>query len=244
MHPSEWLLAGAAGLFLAAYALPILRPGLSDGQQLLCLWVTWSTWAIFALDFVVRASSSGHVGRYVRGHLPDLLLIAVPVFRPLRLLRLVTLLSILNRGAGGSLRGRVVLYIVSSTSLLAFIAALAILDAERASAEANIETFGDSLWWAVTTMTTVGYGDQYPVTTTGRWIAAGLMIAGIALLGAVTATLASWLIDRVSAIETETQAATRRDVHALAVEIAHLREQLAIREGIAPADDSTDTAGP
>jgi voltage-gated potassium channel Kch len=59
--------------------------------------------------------------------------------------------------------------------------------------------FGDAIWWAVTTMTTVGYGDHYPVTAGGRLVAFGLMIGGIALLGTVTATLASWLVETVAA---------------------------------------------
>jgi voltage-gated potassium channel len=51
----------------------------------------------------------------------------------------------------------------------------------------------------LTTMTTVGYGDHYPVTAVGRLVAFGLMIGGIALLGTVTATLASWLVETVAA---------------------------------------------
>ena len=71
------------------------------------------------------------------------------------------------------------------------------LDNERGKPGANIETFGDAVWWAMTTVTTVGYGDRYPVTGMGRVIAGAVMVAGIALLGTVTATLASWLIDQV-----------------------------------------------
>jgi voltage-gated potassium channel len=56
---------------------------------------------------------------------------------------------------------------------------------------ANIKTFGDALWWALSTMTTVGYGDRYPTTGEGRLVAGGLMLAGVALLGVITASLAS-----------------------------------------------------
>jgi voltage-gated potassium channel len=74
-----------------------------------------------------------------------------------------------------------------------------VLDVERSRPDANITDFGDAIWWAVTTMTTVGYGDRYPVTGVGRMVAFALMVAGIALLGTVTATLASWLVETVAA---------------------------------------------
>jgi voltage-gated potassium channel Kch len=95
-------------------------------------------------------------------------------------------------GSGGGLRGW-------GASLLAFVAAIAVLDVERSSPDANINGFGDAIWWAVTTMTTVGYGDHYPVTGIGRAVGFGLMLGGIALLGTVTATLASWLVESVAA---------------------------------------------
>ena len=85
---------------------------------------------------------------------------------------------------GGHLCGREQL-------LTLFLAALAVLDAERSADNANIVTFGDALWWATTTATTVGYGDLFPVTTEGRWVAVGLMVAGIALIVLVTAGLAA-----------------------------------------------------
>ena len=71
------------------------------------------------------------------------------------------------------------IYVTGGALLLAFCAALAALDAERSSADANITHFGDAIWWAVTTMITVGYGDQYPVTAVRRLVAFGLMMAGL-----------------------------------------------------------------
>jgi voltage-gated potassium channel len=75
--------------------------------------------------------------------------------------------------------------------------ALAVLDAERNAPDANITTAGDALWWASTTVTTVGYGDRFPLTTEGRFIAVGLMLVGISLVGSLTAVIAAWMIKNV-----------------------------------------------
>lgn len=223
---AEWPLTGLAVLFLAAYALPILRPDISPALRQVCGWTTWIAWAAFAVDFIVRLSLSARRGLFVRHNLLDLAVIALPLLRPLRLLRLVTLLSILDRQAGGSMRGRVAVYVAGATTLTIFVAGLAVLDAERRAPGSNIVNFGDAVWWALTTVTTVGYGDHFPVTATGRFIAGGLMLAGIALLGIVTASLASWLLEKVRDVEEESQAATRRDLELLAAEVRALRERL------------------
>jgi voltage-gated potassium channel len=226
---AEWPLTVLAVVFLAAYAWPILDPGLPSWALVLCRATTVVVWLAFVVDYVARLLLSRRRRAFVRGNLLDLAVIVLPLLRPLRLLRLVRVLSVLNRHASGSLRGRVVVYVVGATSLLLFVAALAILDAERGAEGSNIESFGDALWWAFATVTTVGYGDHVPVTFGGRAVAAGLMLAGIALIGVVTATFASWLIERVAEVEEEGQQATRRDVAALSQQIAELRSELARR---------------
>ncbi len=196
---TDWPLMVAAVVFLAAYAVPILAPDLPSWLLDLCRWLSWITWGIFVVDIVVRLALADERLRYLGRHWYDLLVIVLPLLRPLRLLRLIPLLTVLNRRAQTGLRDRVAIYVAGGASLLAFVAALAVLDVERSSPDANISDFGDAIWWAVTTMTTVGYGDHYPVTSVGRVVAFGLMLGGIALLGTVTATLASWLVESVQA---------------------------------------------
>lgn len=223
----NWPLTLAALLFLGAYAWPVLDPGLPAAWAGFCHVVAWGAWAAFAVDYAVRLSLSVDRPVFVRTNVFDLLVVALPVLRPLRLLRLVSLLSVLNRYAGASLRGRVAVYLAGASGLVLLVAALAVLDAEQDAPDANITGFGDALWWAMTTVTTVGYGDRFPVTATGRFVAAGLMLCGIALIGVVTASLASWLIERVSEVEEEAQAATRRDLGALTAEVSALRAEVA-----------------
>jgi len=229
---ADWPLTITAVVFLAAYAAPILWPDLVSPWLTICERVTWAAWGLFVVDYVARLALSLDRAAFMRSNLFDLAVVALPLLRPLRLLRLVTLLSVLNRNVGGSMRGRVAVYVTGATSLILLIASLAVLDAERGAKGATITTFGDATWWAFTTVTTVGYGDRYPITGQGRFIAGALMLAGIALLGIVTASLASWLIDKVREVEEHTQAATRADVTALAVEVRALRQELALRDSV------------
>lgn len=218
---TEWPLTIAAVLFLVAYAVPILDPGGPLWLLNVCRWTSWVTWCFFGVDLGVRVVMTDRRLNYLLHHWYDVIVMVLPLLRPLRLLRLIPLLSILNRRARTRLRGRVAIYVVGGASLLAFVAALAVLDAERPSSNANIIDFGDAIWWAVTTMTTVGYGDRYPVTGVGRLVAFGLMVGGIALLGTVTATLASWLVEAVAA-EKEESEDIRAMLHRLEARIGDL----------------------
>jgi len=143
---ADWPLTVAAVVFLAAYAAPILRPDLVSPWPTACQLVTWVAWALFVVDYAARLALSRDRAAFVRGNLFDLAVVALPLLRPLRLLRLVTLLSVLNRYAGGSLRGRVAVYVAGATSLVLFVASLAVLDVERGTKGATITTFGDAAW--------------------------------------------------------------------------------------------------
>lgn len=235
---TEYPLASLAVLFLAAYAWPILQSTLSHPLRQLCAVVVYVSWAMFAVDYVGRFALAGKKRTFVWHNLLDLASIALPVLRPLRLLRLVALIRILNRKATASLQGRVAIYVGSTVVLIVFVAALAVLDAERGKPHANINSFGDALWWSVTTVMTVGYGDRYPVTLAGRFVAVGLMLGGIALLGVVTASIASWLIGRVRDAEASAEARLNRHLEDLRAEIAELKTLVVGLHGTADAPNT------
>ncbi len=87
------------------------------------------------------------------------------------------------------------------------------------------------MWWSITTITTVGYGDIYPVTGAGRFVAVALMVGGVSLLGVVTATLASWIVQRVAEEDTAGAAATAAQIDELRDEIRKLTETVTGRAG-------------
>ncbi|MBW9121794.1 potassium channel family protein [Microbacterium trichothecenolyticum] len=219
----EWPLTLAAVLFLAAYAIQIIaRPG--GLLNVLCEIVLIATWAVFVVDYVVRLAITQRRWRWFYRHLLDLAIVVLPMLRPLRLMRFLTVLALIGRSTGNMLRGRVVLYTVGATVLTVFIAALSVFDAERGVGD--IDTFPDAVWWAFVTITTVGYGDYYPVTAAGRIVAVGLMIGGIALIGVVTATLASWIVERVADQTSKTVSATEAQVEDLRSEIVELKQMI------------------
>lgn len=222
---TEWPLAGVALLFLGLYSIRVLvQP---HGVAFVAVHTAlFTVYLAFVIDYVARLYLAQPRGRWFVRHLWELPIIVLPFFRPLRLLSLAAVVKTLEHAVGDTIRGRVVLYTVVGAVSIVYASSLAILDAERGQPHSNINTFGDALWWAMTTVTTVGYGDLTPVTGTGRIVAVALMIGGITLLGTVTATLASWIVQRVSEEDTASQAATAAEIDALREEIRRLAESV------------------
>lgn len=226
----DWPLMAAALAFLVAYAVPILDTDLSPTGERFWVGASWLIWGMFVVDYAVRLWLAENRKRFFVRHLLDLAVIVLPLLRPLLMLRLVTVLRVLNRHAAWELRGRVVTYILGGTSLLAVCGALAVLDAEQGNPDANISGFGDALWWAITTMSTVGYGDRYPTTDAGRVAAVMLMLGGVAMLGMVTASLASWLAAQVAGAEKQEAADLRAELDAVHAKL----DQLLVRQDDLP----------
>jgi voltage-gated potassium channel len=215
----------AAAIFLAAYAWQVIA-NLQPPDDLITSTIIWIVWGIFVVDFIINLILAERRVRWFFTHFYEFLMVALPALRPLRLLRLVTLIAVLERGAGRALRGRVVIYAGGAAITIVFVAALAELDVERNAIGSHIHTFGDAIWWACVTITSVGYGDIAPVTLIGRLVAIGVMIAGLALLGTVTATLASFFLDRVEDTTKEENDETQAAIATLTSEITALRAEL------------------
>jgi len=128
-------------------------------------------------------------------------------------MRLLSVMQFSHRLAGRRLRGRILTYAFASATLLVYVAALAALDAEQNVPGASIRNIGDALWWAVVTITGTGYGDLVPVTFVGKLVGVGLMVGGLAIVGVIAASFATWMIEQLGnrvaeqaeVAETETQ---------------------------------------
>ena len=213
---------------LAAQRIVVLSPetrGVLDyADYLVC--------ALFFVDFVVSLVRAPRPWRYLLSWGWLDLLSSIPtidvarwgraarvlrIFRVLRGLRATKLIAtlVLRRRAQSSFLAACLVAI-----LLIVFCSVAILHFES-DADANITTADDAVWWAFATITTVGYGDRYPVTTEGRFVAAILMTAGVGLFGTFSGFLAAWFIG------TEIEGEGRSS------ELAALRQEMvALREAI------------
>lgn len=227
---------------------------------------------IFLADFAYNLSGSHPRSEYFirqRGWL-DLIgsIPSLGISRYTAILRLARLsrlarISRLLRGKGQAAlisdvihnRGRYALFLTVLMAIIVMtVSSVLVLQFETQSPDANITTGGDALWWALVTITTVGYGDYYPVTTLGRFTAAFVMLSGVGIIGALASVLASVLLGPTSdsdsaeapeAVPPGTSselAGTRSELAHTRTELAETRRELAsMRELIA---SSMDRRGP
>ena len=226
---AEWPLAAVAVVFMVVYSVQVLAQprGLTS---LLLDWTLKSLYVAFAIDYVVRLTMAHQRTRWFFRNLLDLAIVALPFLRPLRMLRLVVLVTALQRAFGDANRGRIVIYTVYSVILLVYAASLAELDAERLAPAAKITNFPNAVWFSISTITTVGYGDVVPVTPIGRLIAVLLMVGGISLIGIITATVATWIVQRVGEEDSAHQAATAAHIEELRSKLEHLTEMVSAQQ--------------
>lgn len=184
----------ASLLYLAGYAVRVLAPHDAQPWHDISLLLVCATWLLFLVDYLVRVRLSGLGYRFARVRWLDTVVLLLPLLRPLRLINIYTTIQSHRDRPRLSLYARVMSYASATAALLGFSAALAVYRLERDAPGATIRTFGDALWWACATLTTVGYGDAVPVTFGGRIVATFLMACGLALLGAVTGSFSSWLV--------------------------------------------------
>lgn len=164
---------------------------------------------LFTFDYFVRLVLAGHKWRFIKENIFDLLAI-IPfntlfsMFRILRVFRIIKLAKLTKLaklfrlvGVGGRLKTRLhaflhtngLIYVIYVNVVCVLLGAIAIYLVEGGL---TVHSFGDAIWWAFVTATTVGYGDISPSTGLGRVIAAILMICGIGLISMLTGTIATF----------------------------------------------------
>lgn len=163
---------------------------LSPSEEAVFLTLDWFIWAIFVIDMVIKLVLAPHRLAYLKRHWLEVLVVVVPFFRPLRIIRVFIFGS---RAWVGTRRLVNIDFLLVYGIGLIIIAATVVASVEGGEG-ASIQSFPDALWWAMATITTVGYGDMVPVSIVGRAMGYILMLGGIAFFSGITANLASFLV--------------------------------------------------
>jgi voltage-gated potassium channel len=180
--------------FLVAFSWPAFEANPSEQTSSILNGIQWLSWIAFAIDLVFGLFRAEDKKVFIRRHPLEILAVALPMLRPLRIVRVISFGSmVFEKVAIGKSLG-ILIRLLVITLFLGYISAIQITMIEREQSGANILNFWDGLWWAFTTITTVGYGDKYPISGEGRILAVFLMVLGISLLGVVTATIAAWFV--------------------------------------------------
>jgi voltage-gated potassium channel len=167
---------------------------------------SWLIWGVFAAELTVRTYLAPRRLRFLARNWFDVAIVVLPFARPLRLLRSTRLLRLIVALRAFSAVARAVAttrsvlerrglqYLLLVSLLVLMVGGIAVTHFER-QGPGTIHDVPTGLWWAVTTMTTVGYGDTFPVSPEGRAIGVLLMLLGIGLFGVVTANIAAFFLE-------------------------------------------------
>jgi voltage-gated potassium channel len=173
-------------LALLTLWIVVVPPGDFGPRSDVALAIRLGLSGLYAVDITIRASLARRHLRYLAANFLGLIVVVLP---PLRVAFSVRLIRSVFR------RGNLTRFLAAAL-VLVLNGAIAVYFYERHAAGSNIHTLGDSVWWSLVTVTTVGYGDYYPVTTLGRIAAVLIMATGILTLAVVTAQVASSFVDQ------------------------------------------------
>ena len=199
-HEIAWELT-FAGLAILYVVVGFADTGANEAEAQVVLLVNVALTVVFAAEFATRFLAARDRRAYLRGHWIDLVAL-VPTVRGLRALRLLRLLRLVRAFAGvyRALNDldRIARHRGLARLIVVWLAVMVVCSVGFYLAENGASKWVtsplDALWWGVVTLSTVGYGDVYPVTPEGKLFASALMILGIGLFGAITATMASYLV--------------------------------------------------
>jgi len=199
-------------IFLLAYSVLILDDlRFSNIVTVVLAYFLVAIWVVFIVDYFVRLALASNRRKFVRNNILDMTSMVIPFMRPFLLLVYLRRLRWFRGRTGSSLRARVLAYAGSAVIMFIYVISLAVFAAERHAPGASITSYGDSVWWAMETISTVGYGDMVPVTVPGRIYAVFLMLGGMVIVGATTATVISYLSEKVQTAHKRSQETHHRN---------------------------------
>ena len=237
-------------LFLCVYAILSLAAGVLFPMRAEFIailgYVDFAVCAVFFVDFLISFTKAENKAKYFFTWGWIDLLSSIPAVDVLRFGRLARVLRIIRVLRAFRAMQYLIKHLVSRRTSSAFysilavsfslivVSALAVLRFEI-DGPGTIKTAEGALWWAMTTITTVGYGDLYPVTAEGRIVAAVLMVGGVGLFGTLSGVVASWFISPREPTKQSESEELRRSVEALRAQLDRLQGTLSLHGANTPA---------
>ena len=178
-------------LMLASFILIPLITGLyfwnlTPAEERIYTWLEIGIWAFFAIAFASKLALAPRKLAYLRRNWFEALLVLIPIIRPLRIIRAILFVI---RGVSRWKRLATFEVLLAYGIGIILLAATIVTTVEQNAAGANIRSFPDALYWSLVTVSTVGYGDHYPVTVIGKFTAIFLMFFGIGIFAGIVATI-------------------------------------------------------
>ena len=213
----------ASVLYLLAFAAPIMSTRIQEPYDAYLNIIQMILWGLFAADYCIRLYLAPRRLYFITHNLMNLAIVLLPAWR------IVSFLSMIYMTANRQYKrlSELAVKLFGYTAIFIIMFALSIYSVESSEPGAMIRDLPTAYWWMFTTLTTVGYGDVYPVTGIGRVIAVIVMLYGGGLVAVATGALASWIIEKFGGREEQEYPATKADVDDLRQEISELRALLA-----------------
>jgi voltage-gated potassium channel len=185
---------GVAWAVIGIIVLTTDSSGLAPEALVSTLFVIWF---VIVVECAVRYVLVPDRRRYFSSRRVEPAMLVVPAFQVWRLAGVERMTVLQREGVErvlAILRHRSLFRVLLAAAALVFLGAWLVMLFESSTPGSNIHSYKDALWWAVVTVTTVGYGDRFPVSDGGRSVAVVLMLVGIGLIGILTATVASFFM--------------------------------------------------
>ena len=220
-------------------AIIVVTTDVSSTASTVLVGILFTLWVILLVEYLVRLVITPDRRDYLKRRWAEPVTVVAPPLQGWRFVGIEKMCLLIHEGA---LRVEAILkhhslfrVLIAAAGTLMLGAWLVLLFEENAKGS-NIHNYPDALWWAIVTVTTVGYGDRYPMTSGGRAVAVVLMLVGIGLIGVLTATVASVFIKE----HTDANRQEYRRGHAdLGERLSVISDRLAdieLRLGATPAD--------
>ncbi|MGO9344125.1 MAG: ion channel [Acidimicrobiales bacterium] len=182
------------GMVWLVLAIAILTKNINGSASEFLVGSLFAVWAILLAEYLIRLVVTPDRRGYLKRRWVEPVTVVLPPFQGWHVLGIERMTLLVHEGelrVESILRHHSLFRVLIAAAMTLFLGAWLVLLFEERTKGSNIHSYPDALWWAIVTVTTVGYGDRFPVSAGGRAVAVVLMLLGIGLIGVLTATVAS-----------------------------------------------------